>query len=465
MLEKSIAEYSGSLRENVNCLAMRIWMLGIWFLLAPAIHSERLEAQTREEIVRGDRKKVEAEGFWIYNNLDKAFETAKETGKPIVVVLRCLPCHECVKLDDDLIDRNPKIRPLLEKFVCARQVSTNGLDLDLFQYDTDQSFAVFFLNADKTIYGRFGTRSHRTEWIDDVSVVGLANALKKTLELHQNYDQVKKSLLAKTGKPMEVAAPELFPSLQDRFTSQLNYEGDVVKSCIHCHQIGDAQREFYWHVNKPIPQKVLYPFPHPKSIGLVLDPSELALVKEVAVDSPAEAAGLKVGDQIDKFDGQPILSIADVQWVLHNISPGGGTRKLTVTRGGQSKELTIELKKDWRLKGDISWRVTSWGLRRIATGGLLLEQVSNEERSRLEVPEGQMALRVKHAGQYGLHATAHRKGIRKGDILVEFDGKKDLLREQDVHTYVVSSKKPGDNVTLRIMRNAKVLSFELPIQK
>ena len=47
-------------------------------------------------------------------------------------------------------------RPLMEQFVCARQVSTNGLDLSLFQFDTDQSFAVFLLNADGTIYGRFG---------------------------------------------------------------------------------------------------------------------------------------------------------------------------------------------------------------------------------------------------------------------------------------------------------------------
>ena len=85
-----------------------------------------------------------------------------------------------MKLDDELVDTHPVIRPLLEQFVCARQVSTNGLDLSLFQYDTDQSFAVFFLNADKTIYGRFGTRSHRTEWLGDVSLKGLAKALKKT---------------------------------------------------------------------------------------------------------------------------------------------------------------------------------------------------------------------------------------------------------------------------------------------
>lgn len=138
-------------------------------------------AQTREEKVREDRRKVEAEGFWIYNNLPLAFDTAKKNGKPIMVVLRCIPCEECVKLDDDLVEQDEVIRPLLDEFVCARVVSTNGLDLSLFQYDTDQSFAVFFLNADKTIYGRFGTRSHRTEWFGDVSLKGLAAAMQGAL--------------------------------------------------------------------------------------------------------------------------------------------------------------------------------------------------------------------------------------------------------------------------------------------
>ena len=33
--------------------------------------------------------------------------------------------------------------------------------------------------------------------------------------------------------------------------------------------------------------------------------------------SAAEAAGLRVDDQILTMAGQPIVSIADVQWVLH----------------------------------------------------------------------------------------------------------------------------------------------------
>src|SRR6476659_2381752 len=80
------------------------------------------EAQTREEKVLADRKKVEAEGFWIYGDWAKGLAEAKKSNKPLLVVLRCIPCEECVKLDDDLVNQDPVIRPLLDKFVCVRIV-------------------------------------------------------------------------------------------------------------------------------------------------------------------------------------------------------------------------------------------------------------------------------------------------------------------------------------------------------
>ena len=80
--------------------------------------------------MRDDRTKVEKDGFWIYHDLPLAFQRAEETKKPLIVVLRCIPCKECVKLDDDLVDQDPAIRSLLEQFVCVRVVA---LALSLFQ--------------------------------------------------------------------------------------------------------------------------------------------------------------------------------------------------------------------------------------------------------------------------------------------------------------------------------------------
>jgi len=423
-------------------------------------------AQTREEKVREDRRKVEAEGFWIYNDLPQAFETAKKNGKPILVVLRCIPCEECVKLDDELVEQDEVIRPLLDKFVCARVVSTNGLDLSLFQFDTDQSFAVFFLNADKTIYGRFGTRSHRTDWLGDVSLPGLAAAMQGALELHADYPANASSLTAKRGPKPNVASPELFPSLKDKYTDSLDYAGNnVVKSCIHCHQIGDAQRDMVRASGKPFPDDMLFPYPHPKAIGLILDPNQRATVKAVSAETPAARAGFKAGDVIESLARQPLLSIADVQWILHQTPATGGQIEARIKRNGAVQDLTLELGADWRQADEISWRSSSWGLRRMTTGGLLLEQATAEQREAAGVSDSAMALHVKHVGQYGAHAAAKNAGVQTGDILIAFDGRTDLVREADIFRQGMSERKPGERVPITVSRNAKQIQLQLPMQE
>ena len=421
-------------------------------------------AQNREEKVRNDRKRIEEQGFWIYNDLAAGFAAAKKSGKPLFVVLRCIPCEECVKLDDDLVDRDPRVRPLLAQFVCVRMVSTNGLDLSLFQYDYDQSFAAFLLNADGTIYGRFGTRSHRTSWADDVSIDGLAQALRAALALHADYPRNKESLSAKHGPKPEFPSPEKFPSLRGKYGPKLDYAGKVVPSCIHCHQIGDAQRQLYRERRQPMPEKLLFPYPHPKAIGLILDPKEKAKVKHVEPDSPAARSGFRAGDELVSLEGQPLLSIADVQWVLHNAA-GEAALKAGVRRDGKVISLTLDLPRGWRRRDTISWRVSSWALRRMVTGGLVLEELSPKERTKAGVPGDGMALRVRHVGQFGPHAAAKNAGFRQGDIVVSFDGKTDLPRETDLLAYAVNAHKPGEKVQVVVRRGEERIELTLPMQE
>jgi hypothetical protein len=420
--------------------------------------------KNREEKVRNDRAKVVKEGFWIYNDLAAGFASAKKNGKPLLVVLRCIPCEACVKLDDDLVDRDPRVRPLLEKFVCVRLVSTNGLDLSLFQYDYDQSFAAFLLNADGTIYGRFGTRSHRTWWADDVSIEGLAQALRGGLELHAQYPKNREALIAKRGAKPEFPSPEKYPLLRDKYGPQLDYAGKVVASCIHCHQIGDAQRQVYRDRREPLPAKLLFPYPHPKAIGLILDPKEKATVRRIEEGSPAARAGMRPGDEIVSLEGQPLLSLADVQWVLHNAADEA-LLKTQVRRDGKTLLLTLKLPQGWRRRDTISWRVSSWGLRRMAAGGMVLEELSKEERKKAGLPETEMALRVRYVGQSGPHAAGKRAGFQQGDVLVSLDGKTDLLRETDLLAYAVNAHKPGAKVAAIVQRGKERIELTLPMQE
>jgi len=445
---------------------MRMFSIG----LAAALVCGVAGGQTREQKVRGDKAKVEADGFWIYNDLAKGYAEAKKTGQPLMVVLRCIPCEQCVKLDDDLVEKDERLRPLLEKFVRVRLISANGLDLSLFQFDTDQSFAVFLLNADGTIYGRFGTRSDQRNWTDDVSIAGLAKALEGALALHQNYPANQESLAGKKGPPPDFNAPEKYPKLAGKYGAELNYEGNVVQSCIHCHQIGDAQRQLYrdsidGDKEGAIPERVLFPYPHPKAVGLILDPEQCATVLRVEPGSLAEKAGFRAGDAIQSLAGQPPLSIGDVQWVLHQVPASGGSVKAVVKRGGKAADVRLELPGGWRKRDDIAWRASSWEMRRMGLGGMYLKPLSAEQRAEWKLPADGMALRVEHTGQYPPHDVAKKAGVVKDDVLISFNGRSDFSRETDLLAYALNEVPVGNTVPVVIVRNGEKQTVSLTTGK
>lgn len=419
--------------------------------------------QDRETKVREDRKSVEAAGKWIYDDLPRGFAEAQRTGKPLLVVLRCIPCEACAKIDEDVVDREPAVQAVLDKFVCVRVPKTNGLDLATFQFDTDQSWAAFFLNADGTLYGRYGTRSHQTDADRDVTLQGFARAMEGALALHADFANVKPSLAAKRGPAPDVASPEQFPSLQGKYTTRLDWEGKVVPSCIHCHMIGEARRVAIRNAGKPMPETVLFPFPHPTVLGLAFDPKERARVKSVAAGSDAEKDGFRAGDDVVALEGQPVLSAADVQWVLHH-APAAGTLKAEVVRAGKRIELPVTLADGWRRRGDLSWRVSTWELRRMVTGGLVLEELTPAERRKARLADGDLGLRVSHVGQYGAHATAKKAGVQKDDVLVAVEGVQGARTESDVLAALLTRTKPGDGVAMSFLRDGKRIDVRIAMQ-
>lgn len=443
------------MRANIALALLGAALLGAALATGAAV-APAPQKQDRETIVRDDKAKVEAEGYWLYNNLPGAFAEAKASGKPIIVVLRCLPCNgeECVRLDDGVIEASPEMKGLLDRFVRVRIVGTNGLDLSLFQYDTDQSFAVFLLNADGTIYGRYGTRSQPANWQEDVSVEGMAKALEGALALHKDYPRNKALLVAKRGPTPEFARPELYPSLETRFPFNLDYNGKVVPSCIHCHMISEAKHEVALKRGR-LTDALLFPYPHPRSLGLILDPKKRPTVLRAEPGSDAQKAGLQPGDVIKTLEGQTLISTADVQWVLNAAPEEGARLKVGIVRAGKPQDLVLTLSPGWRKRDDISWRVSTWHLRRMALGGMKLDPN----------PKGGEGLLVAAVGQYAPHDLAKKAGVLKGDVLVGFDTMTRLpRREADLISYALQSKKPGDTIALTLQRDGEIVktSFVLP---
>jgi S1-C subfamily serine protease len=198
---------------------------------------------------------------------------------------------------------------------------------------------------------------------------------------------------------------------------------------------------------------------------MIFDPDEMATLQEVKPGSVAERSWLKAGDVIEKMNGQPLLSIADVQWVLHNADPNGDSISMQVRRGDVVRTLTLKLNQGWRQAEDISWRVSSWSLRRMSTGGLVLEPISEEERARLKLADGQMALLVKRVGQYGPHAAGKRAGFKQGDIVVEYDGQTDLMNDTQLLYWGTNQTAVGERVAVTVLRDGQRKTLKLPMQE
>jgi hypothetical protein len=426
---------------------MLLFLLGLCLLAAgPAV------AQDRDTKVRKDREAFQGSTEWIYNDLAEGVRAAKAADKPLFVVLRCIPCEACQEFDDDVARRDPIIRDLLDQYVCVRIVQANTLDLSHFQDDFDQSFAVFLMNPDLTIYGRFGTRSDRPEH-EDISLQGLRKAMAEGLRIHKAYAALKPTLAGKQPGPVKFQRPLEFPSLSGRYQESINYSENTARSCVHCHQIHDAEREYYRRSGGSMPDPVLFPYPDPSVLGLKMDAKEMATISQVTSGSIADRAGLRPGDAITTLGDQPLLSIADLQWVLRN-TPATAQLTAEVQRGGQTRRVTLDLGPGWR-DGDISWRTSTWALRRMALGGMRLDDLGDKERREANLPADGMALRARYVGQFGDHALAKKAGLVQGDILVAFDGHTEHMTESQLIAELLRRRKPGDVVTLTFMRGGE----------
>lgn len=415
----------------------------------------------RKGAVLGDKAAMENDPRWIYNDWKKGFARAELEGKPLLVVLRCVPCLSCAGIDASVLEARD-LQPLLDKFVKVRVINANALDLSLFQVDYDLSFSTVFFNGDGTVYGRYGSWTHQKS-PQDKTTAGFKKALEGALALHNKYPANKAELKGKQGVELPFKDPLEIPGLAGKYKRQLDWEGQVVQSCVHCHMIGDAIRSHYRAEKKLIPNEWIYPWPVPETIGLTLATEDVAKVQKVAAGSIAEKAGIKAGDEFMALNGQPLTSIADVSWVLHR-SPESGALQAAVLRDGKMRDVKIELPTGWRNKSDIARRVGTWEMRAMALGGLFVEDLSEEARSKRNLGKESMALFVKHAGEYGTHAAAKKAGFRKDDVLVSVDGIERRISESELIGHLLHRHEAGQKVNAVVLRGQERLELTLPLQ-
>jgi serine protease Do len=357
----------------------------------------------------------------------------------------------CKVLDEQVVRQDAELQKLEQQFVCVRLVQMKGVDLHLFQFDYDQSWAVFFLNADGTVYGRYGTRSgDKSKAATHLSVPSFKRSMERALELHRDYPANKNVLAAKRGLKPRFAAAEQIPGLQDRSRGPT-----TPASCIHCHMVGEKLRKLKYD-DKHLGPADIWIYPLPENIGLKMEVDEGLRVESVMPDSPSRRGGIEPGDELITLNGQPLVSQADIQWVLHNV-PVETTIAVALRRKGQVVQKQIELNETWK-ESDLSWRESSWSFR----PGLWTVPLSDGEKKKRNIPPGEPALLVKWV--FGANPLAKRAGFHDGDVIVAVDGRPVPGDESHFMAQVRLNHPPGDKVKLTVLRNGKRVDLLLPLE-
>jgi hypothetical protein len=447
--------------------------LGAALLLSALAIPSAARAADESDALRQRLKDLHAEGadLWIYNNLDEALEQARRENKPLFVTFRCVPCKDCAAFDAEVAKGSDVVEQFArEHFVSVRQVEMKGVDLSLFEFDYDLNWAAMFINADGVVYARYGTQSAAGPDAYN-SIEGLRKTMQRVLELHAAYPENAAALKGKRGaaKPYKTALE--MPGLENKE----KLRGETARNnCIHCHNIHDAQN-LHAQATGTFSRDDLWRYPLPDNIGLVIDARDGVRVQEVLPGSPAEDAGLREGDEVTHMAGQPITSIADMQWVLDDVPNRDATLEIRTRRVGagaaapaggaasdpDARSVRVTLKKGWK-ESDFSWRGSMWSVSpRLRTW---TPEVNDEQRRRLGLAEGQAALEVRwiNREQPGGRA-AYDSGLREGDIVVAVDGEPVQMSHPQFSRHIKLNYKVGDKLPLTVIRGGRRLTIDVEL--
>jgi S1-C subfamily serine protease len=236
--------------------------------------------------------------------------------------------------------------------------------------------------------------------------------------------------------------------------------------CIHCHTIGDMEREEAAEEGRWKPWMV-WRHPDPIRLGLVLEDDEQAVIAEVTPGSPAAAAGLAPGDRLLRIGDGGVRSEADIRFALDRVPFAGGRIGIAIARGSDHKSLAVEVRDGWRAGSplELAWRNEMWSMR--PNPGFGGPALSKEEKAALGLTPDRFAMKVGYLIDFGTHPedgrNAKAAGLRKGDVVFRIDGTDDFLTERHFQAWWRLTRKPGSTATLSVLRLGKHMELRLPV--
>jgi hypothetical protein len=240
---------------------------------------------------------------------------------------------DCAGFDGQVV-RLEKLKDIADQFVRVRLTRIDNLDLNLFEFDYDLTFMVFFMDAREKVYARYGGRDAKNA-DNRQSLDGLRYTMQSVAAMHSREE--------KQYAPRVEGTPVYIREIP----------GGGGGKCMHCHQVKERlQRSLV--AKGEWSRDMIYRYPLPDNLGFRLEVNRGNIVESVTPGSVAEKAGLKKGDLVTQLANVPIHSFGDATYALDRAA-ASGTLKIAWLRDQQLTSTTLELPNGWR-KSDITWR-------------------------------------------------------------------------------------------------------------
>ncbi len=179
-----------------------------------------------------------------------------------------------------------------------------------------------------------------------------------------------------------------------------------------------------------------------------------ALVARVLPDSPAEAAGIEVGDIILKFNGNEIEHSSDLPPMV-GIAPIDKRLPVDILRDGKHKRIKVKIGK---LPDEDEVRLSRAGKNTLKSSRLniVVAELSSEQRERLELDDNSGVV-VKEIE----NGPALEAGIRRGDVILMLNNKR--VRDVEHFKEIVAGLPEGKSVSLLVNRRGSPIFLALKI--
>lgn len=207
-------------------------------------------------------------------------------------------------------------------------------------------------------------------------------------------------------------------------------------------------------------------------------------ISNVSPGSPAEKAGLRKGDVILQFDGEPVTSTRKLMRLIGESAPEQAIR-MTISRGGSEQQLSVmlgerepgrySLGRAWSTTPNENFRMMEPPVAPRAPRGIAPELFSYGFGNNRRVGITTTTLTKQLADFFGVsngqgilissvseNSPASKAGLRAGDVVTEVNGEK--IEDADDFIRALNKKEEGE-VSLTIIRDKSQRTIKVTPEK